>query len=69
MANVTYFECGDNVIPSALLLLPLLELCQQQGVDTSKVLNGSKLAYYDLLKSDINISFDTGSFFNIKPKP
>ncbi|TMO83008.1 hypothetical protein CWC15_17465 [Pseudoalteromonas spongiae] len=58
MANVTFFECSDKVIPSALLLLPLLELCQQQGVDTSKVLNGSKLAYYNLLKSDINISFD-----------
>lgn len=58
MTKPEFYECSDNVIPCALILLPLLELSEQYGIAPRKVLKGSNLVYHDLIKSDLNISYN-----------
>lgn len=52
-----YFDAETACLSSQSLLLPLIEMAMQRGVNSHQVLKGSKLFYDDLTKSQKMLSF------------
>lgn len=52
----TYFEHGDKAINAQLLVILLVELAKQRGVQADKLLKGTKLFQQDLAKPQLRIS-------------
>jgi len=50
-------ECDKPCLKMHSLLLPIIEMAQQRGVDSHRILRGSKLFYEDLTQPEKQISF------------
>lgn len=52
----TYFEQGDRVLNAQLLVILIVELAQQRGVHTDKLLKGTKMFRQDLTLANFTLS-------------